>query len=48
MVAMTPLITIQILGLYYKHKSAAEKRVSDALIDAELGDSEIFEMEENE
>ena len=48
MVAMTPLITIQILGLYYKHKSAAEKRVSDALIDAELGDSEIFEMGENE
>lgn len=43
MVAMTPLITIQILGIYHKFKS---KRNSDKLSDDEITDEgEIIEME---
>ena len=44
MVAMTPLITIQILGLHYKMKSR------HAAVQEEVGDSdnEIFEMEDED
>ncbi|MGN1120860.1 MAG: DUF1538 family protein, partial [Eubacteriales bacterium] len=45
MVAMTPLITIQILGLVYKFKAKATEKNRAEWI-AELGDSDIIEMEE--
>ena len=44
MVAMTPLITIQILGLLYKRKSRGAAVPSEA---ENSIDDEIFELEEN-
>lgn len=46
MVAMTPLITIQILGLMFKFKDKAAQKHRKALIAEQLGDSDIFELEE--
>ena len=43
MVAMTPLITIQLLGLFYKFKEKAGTEKRAALIEEQLGDSEIIE-----
>ena len=45
MVAMTPLITIQILGLYYKIKSSRTPGPAEI---AEAQDSEIYEMEDED
>lgn len=46
MVAMTPLITIQILGLMFKFKDKAAQKNRKALIEEQLGGSDILEMEE--
>lgn len=46
MVAMTPLITIQILGLMYKLKEHAAEKNRRELIE-ELGGTDILEMEDN-
>ena len=43
MVAMTPLITIQILGLCFKFKEKASEKQRAALIKEELGDNDIIE-----
>ncbi len=43
MVAMTPLITIQILGLFYKLKAGSEEKKREALVKEQLSDSEIIE-----
>lgn len=46
MVAMTPLITIQILGLVYKWKAGRSR--TDAVEEKIVIDNEIFEMEGND
>ena len=46
MVAMTPLITIQLLGLVYKLKSRRSQ--TETVKEEILVDNEIFEMEEND
>ena len=43
MVAMTPLITIQILGLCFKFKEKASEKQRAALIKEELSDNDIIE-----
>lgn len=48
MVAMTPLITIQILGLSYRIKEKAAEKSRAELIVTELSDSEIIELDEDE
>ena len=48
MVAMTPLITIQILGLMYKIKAKAAEKERRELIEEQLADSDILEMEVEE
>ena len=49
MVAMTPLITIQILGLVFKIKSRrAEAEVTKENGEIEIFDNEIFEMEDGD
>ena len=48
MVAMTPLITIQILGLMYKIKAKAAEKERRELIEAQLSNSDILEMEVEE
>ena len=46
-VAMTPLITIQVLGLIYKIKENAQKKNRQKLLDEQFGDSDIIEMEDD-
>lgn len=48
MVAMTPLITIQILGLTYRIKEYSAEKKRKLLVEAELNDTDIFEMEEEQ
>ena len=42
---MTPLITIQILGLMYKIKEKAAEKERKALIEEQLTNCDILEME---
>lgn len=48
MVAMTPLITIQILGFSYRIKEKAAEKSRAELIASELSGSEIIELDDNE
>ena len=48
MVAMTPLITIQILGLAYRIKEYSAEKKRRLLVEAELNDTDIFEMEDEQ
>jgi len=44
MVAMTPLITIQILGLYYKFKRAEQEELDKLPVDPECADETIIDL----